>query len=323
MGFLGWRIAAGLALLPALAGARPPARNEKSDCPGCRQAQIAVGGGVIDMTVRGSSQPPFASLERWASEAARDVSGYFGRFPVARAKLEVRAGGRRGVGNGSTFGDEGALIRISVGQRTTEQELASDWVATHEMIHLAFPDVGDEHLWIEEGLATYVEPLARARRGRLSAEAVWSDLVENLPKGLDDAGHGFDASDSWGSTYWGGALYWLLADVEIRERSEGRRGLADALQGILSAGGDGTVHWDLLRALDAGDRATGVPVLRKLYDQLGKKPVKVDLDALWRRLGIRRSEAGVAYDDSAPLAAIRRAITATGSAAPPAAGTLQ
>jgi hypothetical protein len=308
--------AAALALLTLPAGGAPPSSYPDDDCPGCQQARIEVEGGVVAMTVSGSSPVPFASLERWAGEAARDVEGYLGRFPVPRVKLFVRTGGRGGIGNGRMFGDEGALIRISVGQRTTEPELASDWVATHEMVHLAFPDVGDEHLWIEEGLATYVEPLARARRGRLSADAVWSGLVLNLPKGLDGAGRGFDASHSWGSTYWGGALYWLMADVEIRERSGGRRQLADALRGILDAGGNGTVHWELLRALDAGDRASQVPVLRRLYQELGRKPVRSDLGALWRRLGVRRDRDGISYDERAPLAAVRRAISAAPGPAP-------
>jgi hypothetical protein len=32
---------------------------------------------------------------------------------------------------------------------------------THEFVRTAFPDVADEHHWTEEGIATYVEPIAR------------------------------------------------------------------------------------------------------------------------------------------------------------------
>ena len=41
---------------------------------------------------------------------------------------------------------------------------------THEMVHLAFPSVDDKHHWIEEGIATYVEPIARIQAGNLKAE---------------------------------------------------------------------------------------------------------------------------------------------------------
>jgi hypothetical protein len=40
------------------------------------------------------------------------------------------------------------------------------------------------------------------------------------------------------------------------------------------------------------------------------KPVNVDLTELWQRLGVSMQGETVSFDDSAPLAAIRRAITA-------------
>jgi hypothetical protein len=59
----------------------------------------------------------------------------------------------------------------------------------------------------------------------------------------------------------------------------------------------------------AGDRATGTNALEPLYENMSDKPVRVDLDALWLQLGIQSSGASVRFDDSAKLAAIRRAIT--------------
>ena len=116
---------------------------------------------------------------------------------------------------------------------------------------------------MEEGLATYVEPLGRARTGLIAVEQVWSELLDGLPKGLPGAGdRGLDRTPTWGRTYWGGALFWFLADVEIRRRTSGRRGL-DALRAIV----------------------------------------------------VRRDEGHVRFDEAAPLAWVRRAITATESAA--------
>jgi hypothetical protein len=40
------------------------------------------------------------------------------------------------------------------------------------------------------------------------------------------------------------------------------------------------------------------------------KPCAPDLDALWRELGVSVQNGKLAFDASAPLAAIRRAITA-------------
>ncbi len=118
---------------------------------------------------------------------------------------------------------------------------------------------------------------------------------------------------TWGRTYWGGALFFFLADVEIRERSRGRRSLDDALRGILEAGGDVRAGWSLEQALEAGDRAVGGgwSVLSRLHAAQGKTPAPVDLDAVFRRLGVSQADGRVVYDDAAPLASIRRSLSSS------------
>jgi hypothetical protein len=59
-----------------------------------------------------------------------------------------------------------------------------------------------------------------------------------------------------------------------------------------------------------GDKATGTTVLSDLYAQMKDAPVNVDLDELWRRLGIVSGNGGMSFDDRAPLAEVRKAITA-------------
>ena len=131
-----------------------------------------------------------------------------------------------------------------------------------------------------------------------------------MPKGLPAAGdRGLDYTPTWGRTYWGGALFCLLADVEIRERTDNRFGLQDALRAIVRAGGNMEANWPVTRAFEIGDAAVGVPVLIGLYERMKATPVDVDLPRLWGRLGISLAGDTVVFDDSAPLAPIRRAIT--------------
>lgn len=271
---------------------------------------VEVGGGVIDVTIAGTPSVSEAALLRWVEAAARSVVDYLGRFPVPRVHLYVRAGREGGVGHGVTYGGRVPQIRISVGQQSTEEDLLEDWVLTHEMVHLSFPNLTSDDRWAEEGLATYVESVARVRSRARSEEEMWAGLMDGMPKGAprsdDDMLH---ETRSWGRTYWGGALFWLLADVEIRERTGNRRGLEEALRGILAAGGDLRAAWSLSRTLETGDRAVGLDVLSKLYARLGESAETVDLPGLWRRLGLRRVRRGVVYDDRAPLAAVRQAIT--------------
>ena len=276
---------------------------------------IEVPGGVVEVTI--PSRPAGVSraqLLAWVEGCARAVAAYYGAFPVPRVRLTIRPGGSGKIGGGLTQGrSDTASIAISVGNATTEADLASDWELTHEMVHLAFPSMPRGRSWIEEGIAVYVEPIARTRAGLAPADNIWRWLVKGLPDGLAGVQkRGLDESRSWGATYWGGALFCLLADIEIRQRTDSRKSLDDALRGIVHAGGDVTVSWDLDRAFATGDKATGVPVLTELHAKMGSKPVEMDLALLWRRLGISIDKGVIVYDDGAPLAAIRRGI-ATGA----------
>ena len=275
-------------------------------------AQLQIGGATIDVSL--DPTPP-ADLHKlvldWIATAARAVTTYYAKFPVPHVAIAVHIRDGEGVNGGRAFGWEHAHISISVGRLTTAAGFADDWTITHEMVHLAFPSVSENHHWIEEGLATYVEPIARARAGDLLPEKVWGDMFDAMAQGLPKSGdRGLDFTHTWGRTYWGGALYCLLADIEIRKRTGNRLGLENATRGILKAGGSIEVEWPLARALQVADQAVGVPVLEELYDRMKATPVTPDLHQIWKELGVGRQAGKVVLDDSAPLAPIRRAITA-------------
>jgi hypothetical protein len=69
-----------------------------------------------------------------------------------------------------------------VGREVTADELRADWVMVHEMAHLALPQVGRWHPWLAEGVATYVEGVARVQAGNRTAAAVWTELVNSIPQ---------------------------------------------------------------------------------------------------------------------------------------------
>jgi hypothetical protein len=280
-------------------------------------SSLLIGNARIDITIeRSTLRVPAKDVFLWVKLAAESVTAYYGRFPLPQVSIRITAFEGKGVRNGMAFGDRGGRITIRVGNETSPSELASDWMLTHEMVHLAFPSVDEKHHWIEEGIATYVEPIARIHAGHLKAEQMWSDLVRDMPQGLPQAGdRGLDHTHTWGRTYWGGALFCLLADVEIRRQTNNAKGLENALLGILDAGGDIRKEWNLEDALRTGDRAVGVSVLQPLYTKMKDKPVSVDLDSLWMQFGVRSDGASVHFDDSATLSVIRRAITAGESAA--------
>jgi hypothetical protein len=266
----------------------------------------------IDATVTGDAlKVSDSQLKQWVQKAADAVVAYYGRYAVPRLTLQIRSFEGRGVRGGQTFSRYGGFIRIAVGTETMQEDLASDWMLTHEMIHLNFPNMQDQHHWIEEGTATYVEPIARIQAGQFSAARMWFELVRDMPKGLPQSGdEGLDHTHTWGRTYWGGALFCFLADMEIRKQTQNKKGLQDALRGILNAGGDMRYDWPIEKALRTGDRAVGVEVLMKLYGQMRDHPMQVDLDSLWKQLGVRIENGTAQFNDDAPLAGIRKSITA-------------
>ena len=270
--------------------------------------QIDLAPGPLDL------QPE--EVTRWISNAAQAVTTYYGKFPVRRARvLVIPVAGERGVLQGTTWGDMGGFpgfSRMRIGEHSTQLELTDDWTMTHELTHMAFPSLADEHHWLEEGLAVYVEPIARVQAGFLTPEKIWTDMVRDMPKGEPaPSDQGLDRTHTWGSTYWGGAIFCLVADVTIREQTANKKGLQDALRAIVAAGGTIDQDWEVTRALQTGDKATGTTVLMDLYKKMGMSSSQVNLPELWKKLGVSMDNGRAHLDDTAPESTIRKSITAT------------
>jgi len=247
-------------------------------------------------------------IVRWVRRAADAVVTYYGRYPVESVDIFVRASQRGGLNSGTAYG--GRRIAMSLGPSTRAADLDEDWRMTHEMIHLSFPDLDRRHIWMTEGVATYVESIARARAGQLAPETVWWWMVTGLPKGLPGEGdRGLDRTHTWGRTYWGGALYFFLADMKIRRQTDNRASIDDALRAILDAGGNGGTRWPVSRVVETGDAATGTTVLADLYRDMAEQPMSPDLDAWFERLGVRHENGAIIFNDEAPLAHLRRGVT--------------
>jgi hypothetical protein len=250
-------------------------------------------------------------LRDWIDRSAHIVADYYGQFPAPLVVIRLRGMDGSGINGGRTTNDSGLMIQMRVGRETTRDQLAADWVLVHEMVHLALPEVGRTHDWLAEGLATYVEGVARAQYGNRAIADVWAEDRNSMPKGLPRAGEGgMDQSPSWARTYWGGALFCLQADVAIREQTAHRVGLQTALRAILKETGGYGFDGNIGEVLRIGDSATGTHVMYGLYQQVRATPQSPDLDLLWTLLGVPSDPLTQPFDDRAPLAAIRIAITA-------------
>ncbi|MEO8360440.1 MAG: hypothetical protein ABI672_10455 [Vicinamibacteria bacterium] len=278
---------------------------------------IELPGGRIDVAIGpGPHGVTEDDIVQWVREGALDVTSLLGRLPLQRLQIIVGRGGPYAIGSAVTMGMGGGSIFVVVGERTRKADLLRDWVMTHEMLHVALPNLGFRQRWMEEGLSTYLEPLLRARRGRYDTTQMWGEFVRAMPQGLPkDGDEGLDRTAAWGRTYWGGALFWFQVDLEIRRRTDGRRSLDDVLRAVMNDGGNVAVRWDLARLGSVAKSATGTTVLRDTYDEWSTRAVTPDLGAIWVSLGIKSDKAErITFDDTAPIARLRRDMTARASA---------
>ena len=281
--------------------------------PGTTDA-VKVGTSTIDVVISGV-KPDLSHdmLLAYVGDAAHAVSLYYGMFPVGRAQLQiVVVPGRGGVLQGTTWGDRDgfpAVTRLRMGQYTSQDDLRTDWILTHEFVHTALPSLPDNQHWLEEGIATYVEPIARYQSGFLTKKQVWWGMVDGMPHGQPgNSDLGLDNTHTWGRTYWGGALFCMIADIRIRQQTKNALGLQDALAAIVHAHGSIKDEWPLEQVLAVADKRTGTTVLEDLYKSWRATAIKVDLAGLWSQLGVSDSPEGVVFDDSAPLANVRNTI---------------
>lgn len=274
------------------------------------QRVVKLPGGVLEVVLLdGPVAAGREALFAWIRRCAEAVGHFYGRFPLPRAVLVVvPQPDAAGVLRGRLIPAGGAGVALVLGEGTTAAQLADDWMLVHELLHLGVPSIRGG-AWLDEGLATYYEPIVRARAGLVSHEAVWRELLYDMPQGREAVeGPGVAQVSEPRAMYWGGAIVAMLADVRARASSGGRVGLEDGLRAVLDAGGETTRSWSLDRLVAQVDERLGGPLLAELVRDHAVRGSPVALEELFDKLGVVRDGSGVRLDDTAPWAAIRRAI---------------
>jgi len=264
----------------------------------------------VDVTVVGSTLPLADQvLLGWLQRARTTVDTFYQAPLISRLRV-LFAPQPGNETDGFTVAEGDATVLIRVGKSLTQQRLDDDWVVLHELLHVGSPSLASEHAWLLEGIATYMEPLLRLREGRLTRERFWLELMRDLPQGLPQPGdRGLDRTPTWARTYWGGALFCFLADLQIRSQTKNQRSFDDVLRAVHRAGGHvDNNSWTMERVIKVGNAATNTQVLGQLYGEMAATAATFDLESWWRDLGVRAIKDRVTFDESARLAAVRRAL---------------
>jgi hypothetical protein len=291
---------------------------------GSIEARTIAGDPALTLALpAGGTQVPDAQLAAWVSAVAESNRRFWARSPAQGGLVALIPSPRGGVPFGRVLSLGGAVVTVLVGQQATPQDLYDDWVLVHEFIHLGSPLMRDTGAWLNEGIATFYEPVLRTRAGWKSEDDVWREWIASMPRGMPAiTGIGLENAGR-GGIYWGGAVFVLMAEIESLQASGGKIGFSDCLRVVLADGADVTVKWPTMKLLDRCDALLGKTVIATLAKLHIEKGSAMDLDRLWRRLGVSLEGDTVRYDDNAELAWLRPLIIWGGTTHPapiPASG---
>ena len=280
--------------------------------------QIAVAA-AIAITIAsppGYSDAQLGWIATWLENAGQVVSLPTGHFPVPHAQALVLPTSPNPfpIRFGHTGRSGGASILFFMPTDLDVPSLQTDWIAVHEFSHLLHPFVKKHDAWLSEGLATYLQEVLRVRAGMLDEADAWRRMFEGAKKGksadgsLREETERMPVAHNYERVYWAGAAIVLMADVELRRRSQGRQTLDTALAGLRGRPELMQRPIDAAGLMAALDRAVGAPVFRDTATPYLEGDAFPDLTSLYQQLGIGTD--GVATRGEAPLAWVRDAIMA-------------
>ena len=264
-----------------------------------------------------------ARVVEWIRDSADNVAMTYGRFPNPQARVvvipvaDVPWASDSPVYFGRVVRDGGETVELFFDPRRSIDELYNDWTATHELSHLMLPYVERGHRWISEGFAQYYQNVLLARAGRYTQLVAWQKIADGLERGRlsvperspNQAAAGRDR-DSRMKIYWSGAALALMADTELRRRSNGVESLDSVLDQLQRCCLPSQRAWSGTELFEKLDSFVTEPLFMDLYRQYADEEGFPDARPLLEQLGVEIDEGAARLMDDAELAKIRASISA-------------
>ena len=259
----------------------------------------------------------------WIQSTADTLKLAYGRFPNSKARIVVIPSTENAWGSDSAviFGRvtrrDGEMVELFIDPDRPIEEFYSDWTATHEFSHLMLPLLSKRYRWISEGFASYYQNVLMSRSERYTPEFAWQRLSEGFARGREsrpdlspnEAAAG-GISQARMKVYWSGAAIALIADITLRERSNGEESLDNVLGQLQQCCLPSKRRWSGPQLFEKLDTFVTTPVFMLLYRQYANTDGFPDSASLLPKLGVSTNHDGtIALDDGASLAAIRKAIS--------------
>lgn len=268
-------------------------------------------------------------LRQWLNKATHTASQLAGKFPREKSRIVIeRAGGRRLTSRwpvpwGQTLrrGLDGVLFQVNL--EKTMNDYVGDWTAPHEFSHLFIPYPGQADIWLSEGFASYYQNILMAREGIYSPQTAWQKLYEGFVRAEGDRNSNHTLREvsrerrRYRATmriYWSGALYFLEADIAIRQATNNTRSLDWVLDQYINCCRHQQERWTGEQMVESFDEIVGDidgldKVFSKLYERYTTSMRIPDARPLLSQLGINIENEKVVFSNEPTLAAFRHDFT--------------
>jgi hypothetical protein len=165
-------------------------------------------------------------LKVWIDSIYNVTQETLGNYPFDVHMYVHSSNSNQAVSFGHTTRKEHHEVHFYVNPKAALNEFMEDWIAPHEISHLAIPFVGKKTKWFAEGFATFL-----SRQVMIQLDLVTENEVDSLYKSkMADAKNAYEDKSlsfaeksmelferhKYGSVYWGSASYFYRIDQKLQ-----------------------------------------------------------------------------------------------------------
>ncbi len=218
-------------------------------------------------------------MREWLNQTVDAMLLLNGQAPREKIRIELKSiNSAKAVSFARVLRDNPQGIAFYINPNRPLDEFVSDWTAYHEFTHLFIEYPGQSDIWFSEGLASYYQNIVRYRAGLLSASEVKAKLRAGFESAenqdmhsdltLEQLGLNMRERRAYMRVYWSGALYFLEADMALRE-SGSENSKVSNLDDVLRIYGECCLTFRQrsgLRIAEEFDQIAGVKLFVPLYE---------------------------------------------------------
>ena len=216
--------------------------------------------------------------------------------PELLIKLEIFRNSDRAVPFGRVLRRQPPGIRFYVNPEATLESFESDWTPYHEASHLFIPYPGQRDIWFSEGLASYYQNVLRFRTGIFSAEQTWRKFYSGFKRARDDTRDSdlslselsaqLQSKRAYMRVYWTGALYFLEADMQLRNASNQQQSLDTVLLDFANCCLPEQRRWSGIDLARQFDKLAKTNIFAPLYNEYASSHAIPNFKAILSQAGV-------------------------------------